>query len=115
MTHNAQAEDTKTRNEAEGLEIQDSDSEDGEVAVSDNLWKAGIATMAVGVAFILAAPFLFTQFSIAYDLSKKGEIGDAMAGTTAPIVGLVGAVLVFLSLYAQIQANKLVLKEFKED
>src|SRR5688572_12500161 len=83
--------------------------------LNKNLLGIGLSILVVGAVLVALAPYIFTQFSLAYDLSDKGPIGDSISGTTAPIVGLVGAVLVFLSLYAQIQANRLVLREFKED
>lgn len=80
-----------------------------------HLLTIGLIILLVGIVLVILAPYLFTQFSLAYSLTGKGEIGDAISGTTAPIVGLIGSVLVFLSLFAQIQANRLVLREFEEE
>jgi len=42
-----------------------------------------------------------------FDLTDKGTIGDAIGGITAPIIGIIGAILVYLSFRSQVIANKL--------
>ena len=66
---------------------------------------------------ILVAPFLFTRNGCV-SFNETGPIGDTIGGITAPITGLVGAVLVFLALRAQIVANEIIqsqIKDQKED
>jgi hypothetical protein len=93
-----------------------SERPDGEESwLNKHLLKIGLAILFLGIVLIASAPYIFTQFSFTYNLADKGTIGDAIGGTTAPIASLVGSILVFLSLYAQIQANRLVLTEFKEE
>jgi hypothetical protein len=43
-----------------------------------------------------------------FDLSDKGGIGDAIGGITAPVIGLLGAILVFISFISQVRANSLI-------
>lgn len=55
---------------------------------------------------VLAAPFLFTHFGLGY-FEHTGQVGDTIGGTTAPLIGLLSAVLIYLSFQQQIKANKL--------
>jgi hypothetical protein len=59
--------------------------------------------------FIIAAPYIFTRpaFFSSWDLSNTGQIGDTIGGITAPIISLLGAILVYYSFQAQIKANKI--------
>lgn len=40
------------------------------------------------------------------DFTEKGEIGDTIAGTTAPIIGLVNAILLYFTLREQYRFNE---------
>jgi hypothetical protein len=61
------------------------------------------------ILLLFLAVFVFTRPAIlsSFDISDKGEIGDVIGGITAPVVGLLGSFLVYLSFYQQLQANKL--------
>jgi hypothetical protein len=61
----------------------------------------------VGIAIVLLSPILLTRhnFCSRLDFTQTGEIGDTIGGITAPIVNLLGAILVYLALKAQIEAN----------
>lgn len=59
-----------------------------------------------GVVCMLVAPFLFTRSGY-ISFEKTGQIGDTIGGITAPVTSLVGAILVFLALRAQIVANEI--------
>lgn len=60
-----------------------------------------------GILAILIAPWLFTSqaFWNRLDFSKTGTIGDTIGGITAPISGLIGAILVYWSFKEQRKAN----------
>jgi len=61
-----------------------------------------------GLLFLLAiiiGPIIFTQDWSSIDFSNTGEIGDTIGGITAPIIGFVSAVLVYLAFDAQVKAN----------
>ena len=62
--------------------------------------------LAVGSILIFVAPWIFTRVGW-ISFVNTGPIGDTIGGTTAPIVGLVSAVLVYYAFLAQIQANKI--------
>lgn len=62
----------------------------------------------VGIVLIIISPFIFTRNLGAVDFSSTGQIGDTIGGITAPIVNLLGALLVFFALKAQVDANSLI-------
>ena len=70
----------------------------------------GAIILAVGIGSILIAPWLFTAYSSTFNFHETGQIGDTIGGTTAPIASLVGSILIYLALKAQIEANDLILK-----
>lgn len=62
--------------------------------------------------FLLAIALPFYIYFVSYkdwgfDLTGKGTIGDAIGGITAPIIGIIGAILVYLSFRSQVRANQL--------
>lgn len=63
----------------------------------------------VFIGILFASIYIFTKpaFISGFDLSNKGAIGDTIGGITAPIINLLGAVLVYMSFQAQINANKI--------
>ncbi|MEP5254760.1 MAG: hypothetical protein ABJQ39_06840 [Winogradskyella arenosi] len=67
----------------------------------------------VAVLLILSMPYILTRQSIFgfHFNDKTGVIGDTIGGITAPIVGLLGAYLVYLGFRQQIKTNH---KQFKE-
>lgn len=64
---------------------------------------------------LFALPILFSSDSyfIAFN-SSTGFVGDTIGGITAPFTSLIGSILVYLALKAQIEANKLVQNQFKK-
>lgn len=67
----------------------------------------------VGVLMILL-PILFTQDLGLISFKETGPIGDTIGGITAPLIGFFGAVLLYLTLKAQIEANKQIQAQFKD-
>lgn len=61
-----------------------------------------------GTAIILISPLLFTRSLGIIDFTNTGEIGDTIGGITAPFASLLGSILVFFALRAQIDANLLI-------
>jgi hypothetical protein len=49
---------------------------------------------------------VFISSSNIKDFTITGNIGDTIGGITAPVVGLLGTILVYFALLAQIDANK---------
>jgi hypothetical protein len=62
-----------------------------------------VALFIVFVAFVIAAP----HFLLRLPWADCGPVGDAIAGTTAPVIGVCSALLLFVSFQQQIKANKL--------
>ena len=70
----------------------------------------------IGIFLCIIAPLIATQkaFWESFDFSQTGQIGDTIGGITAPIVNIIGAILVFYALKAQIDANRLIQDQFDE-
>lgn len=68
-----------------------------------------------GTSLVLLAPFLISRdIGLPPFTQSTGSIGDTIGGITAPIVGIMGAVLVYYALLAQIEANKQINDQFQE-
>ena len=78
--------------------------------------KTSLYILIIGVVITLSSPFIFTRDTVfdKLDFSQTGQIGDTIGGITAPIVNLIGAVLVFYALKAQIEENMLIQSQFDE-
>lgn len=50
-----------------------------------------------------------------FDLTNTGPIGDTIGGLTAPVIGISGAVLVYISFQGQLNANQLQIKALNEE
>ncbi len=70
----------------------------------------------IGIFLCVMAPLIATQrvFWESFDFSQTGQIGDTIGGITGPIVNIIGAILVFYALKAQIDANRLIQDQFDE-
>lgn len=69
-------------------------------------WKAFWIGL-IGVAVLIAFPVWIADH-FWFDYSKTGTFGDTIGGITAPIIGLISALLIYLSFRAQIKANYIV-------
>jgi hypothetical protein len=70
----------------------------------------------VGLLCICIPPLLFTGnllINFGPDFTKEGvgQIGDVIGGTTAPFIGLLGAILIYISFQQQVKANQTLEKE----
>ena len=70
--------------------------------------KLGKTILWIGIPLCLLSPLLFTLPLGWLDFTNTGNIGDTIGGITAPFINILGAILVFLALKAQIQANLVV-------
>ena len=59
--------------------------------------------LCIGSVFCFSRPCIFDLF----DLSNKGEIGSAIGGMTAPILNLIGIILIYCSFHEQFKANQI--------
>lgn len=80
----------------------------------NRLIRNGLIICLILSVFSFFAPLILTEESISFVSFKgKGEIGDTIGGITAPFIGLVSAILVYLALKAQIEANLQVSSQFQ--
>ncbi|WP_345954770.1 hypothetical protein [Mucilaginibacter sp. PAMB04168] len=58
---------------------------------------------------IFASLYGFTRaaFWNSWDFSETGQIGDTIGGITAPIINIIGSILIYISFLSQNKANKL--------
>jgi len=73
------------------------------IRLRDFFFLAGVVLLIIAFVVVITTPAIFSVF----DLSKKAALGDALNGLTAPVVGLVGAFLVYLSFREQQEANRI--------
>jgi hypothetical protein len=77
------------------------------------LSRIALIVLAAGIVCLLVAPYLFTRpGNISF--KETGPIGDTIGGITAPITGLIGSILVFLALRAQIVANEIIQGQIRD-
>lgn len=67
--------------------------------------RAGKILLWIGIPLCLITPLIFTLPLGLVDFTNTGNIGDTIGGISAPFINILGAVLVFLALKAQIEAN----------
>lgn len=65
----------------------------------------------IACLWIFIGPALMVGPSSTISFKNTGEIGDTIGGITAPVIGLVSAILLYLSFRAQIKANRVVQQE----
>ena len=76
--------------------------------------KTAIILLLTGLVLIIVAPILITRSAGLISFENTGQIGDTIGGITAPISGLIGSVLVYLALKAQIEANEIIQNQIAE-
>jgi hypothetical protein len=74
--------------------------------VIKNLDKYAIITIIIFIIVILVSPYIFTRNWTNINFTDTGNIGSTIGGITAPFIGVLSALLVFLSFRAQINANR---------
>lgn len=68
----------------------------------------------IGIILLAISPYILTRsFGLISFDADTGVIGDTIGGITAPIANLIGSILVFFALQAQIEANKLIFDQFE--
>ncbi|MDQ6471914.1 hypothetical protein RB619_14760 [Flavobacterium sp. LHD-80] len=76
--------------------------------------KNALAVLILGALLVVFLPYLMTRKVCLIDFSETGNIGDTIGGITSPIVGFVGAILVYYALLEQIKANKIIQDQLNE-
>jgi hypothetical protein len=72
--------------------------------------------LAIGIVLCVISPFVFTRQILfqGFDFSTTGNIGDTIGGITAPIINLLGAILIYISFQKQVESNDIQRKALKD-
>jgi hypothetical protein len=68
----------------------------------------------LGIILTLILPFSIHLFNLE-QLGKYGTVGDTIGGITSPVSQLLGSILIYLALKAQLDANKIIQNQVNED
>lgn len=79
-----------------------------------NINKYAIIVILLGSLGLIISPYLFTLPG-KIDFSKTGDIGSTIGGITAPIVGIISVLLIYISFYAQFIANQIQFKALLDE
>lgn len=66
-------------------------------------WRFILGIVVLTAGLILEIYFLFDPLR---NLNDKAALGDAINGLTAPVIGIIGAVLIYISFKEQVKTNK---------
>jgi hypothetical protein len=79
-----------------------------------HLEKIALVAVIIAALWIILGPIILTQFSIidfTNNVNNTGLIGDTIGGITAPVVGLISIILLYLALIKQIESNQIAVHE----
>lgn len=79
--------------------------------------KRNILILLLGIGLVFLSLYVFTRPALftSFDFTNTGPIGDTIGGITAPIINIIGAVLVYVSFQAQLEANKIQTKALSNE
>jgi len=85
----------------------------GSFLTKENLPRTIIVCLS---ALAIFSPYLFTRYGDASwpNFTDTGEIGDTIGGLTAPVIGLLNAILLYLTLRRQDEENSRTMNEIKK-
>ncbi|MEZ5030291.1 MAG: hypothetical protein R2787_02735 [Saprospiraceae bacterium] len=81
---------------------------------SSIIW-IGVVVLVIGALLMFLAPQILLDIASFAANQRSAHIGDTIGGTTAPIINLVGAILVFLAFIAQVEANRSINEQFRQE
>lgn len=73
--------------------------------------RRGKLLLIIGIPLCLATPLLFTQSFLGPNFLNTGQIGDTIGGICSPFINILGSILIFLALKAQIEANLIIQRQ----
>jgi hypothetical protein len=76
--------------------------------------RTPLLILIIGIALTIVAAWLLIQDWSAITFKNTSQIGDTIGAITSPIVALIGSILVYKVLQAQIIANKIITDPFEE-
>lgn len=81
---------------------------------NSNLDKNAKWLLLIGIIFLFLFPFLLPIINKA-GIGEFGVVGDAIGGITSPISQLIGSILLYLALKAQLSANEIIQNQIEKD
>ena len=80
------------------------------------LSKKEIVVLSIISILLLLTPILYTQVysGVGFGNASSAQIGDTIGGVTAPFIGLLGSILVYIAFKAQYRANQDIQQQFKQ-
>jgi hypothetical protein len=82
--------------------------------MSDKLLKNGNIVLWIGIVLVIISPFILTVEKFSFiSFKDTGTIGDTIGGITSPITNIIGSILVYYALKAQIDANNQIQLQLK--
>lgn len=76
--------------------------------------KRVVLIMIIGAIALISLPIFATQLDWFCDFTKTGSIGDTVGGLTAPVIGVISALLIYFSFRAQINANRIIQNQIND-
>lgn len=73
------------------------------VTLKNILFFVGVILIIIVFIYFVTEPRIFPRL----DFSETGSIGDTIGGLSAPIIGILGSYLVYVSFQEQLKANKI--------
>ncbi len=70
--------------------------------------------LTIGFLAIFIIPALFTIKTFLPSFKETGQIGDTINGIAGPFIALTAAILTYLAFYMQYKANRIQIRQFKE-
>lgn len=71
--------------------------------------------LVIGIISAFIFPIVFAYISPIEAFKDTGQIGDTIGGMTAPLVSIMGSILLYLALSDQLEANKILSEQIKEN
>ncbi len=68
----------------------------------------------IGIFSITVIPYLFTRDWGLPSFKETGQIGDTINGVAGPFIALIAAFVTYLAFFMQYRANRIQIKQFKE-
>jgi hypothetical protein len=73
------------------------------------IWILAIISLGIFYTWVFTRPFESLE-----NLKNGGPIGEAINGLTAPLIGIVGAILIYVSFREQVRANRIQTRALNE-
>lgn len=68
----------------------------------------------IGAPVLLLLPIIAIILDRFFDFTNNAPLGDTLGGLTAPIIGVISAMLIYFSFRAQINANRIIQQQITD-